>query len=137
MAQPHRIRDALRCCRIPEALMPLVLDTPQATRVDSMGDVIAVVLHRLSFSRDPLNLISDQVSMLLTHNGLISIEEAPNSEPFASLTDWLMSKQPAAAAEDLDDLLHYMVDDILDDIFPMLEQMANQLDDLPASQVLV
>ena len=130
MAQPHRIRDALRCCRIPEAFMPLVLDTPQATRVDSMGDVIAVVLHRLSFSRDPLNLISDQVSMLLTHNGLISIEEAPNSEPFASLTDWLVSKQPAAAAEDLDDLLHYMVDDILDDIFPMLEQMANQLDDL-------
>ena len=130
MAQPHRIRDALRCCRIPEAFFPLVLDTPQATRVDSMGDVIAVVLHRLRFSRDPLNLISDQVSMLLTHNCLISIEEAPNSEPFASLTHWLVSKQPTAAADDLDDLLHYMVDDILDDIFPMLEQMANRLDDL-------
>ena len=130
MGQPHLIRDALRRCRIPEAFAPLVVDTPQTTRVDSMGDVIAVVLHRLRFSRDPLNLISDQVSMLLTHNCLISIEEAPSSEPFASLTDWLVSKTPTAAAEDLDDLLHYMVDHILDGIFPMLEQMANRLDDL-------
>ncbi|MBM5795851.1 MAG: magnesium/cobalt transporter CorA [Cyanobacteria bacterium M_surface_7_m2_037] len=130
MGQPHRIREALELCRIPAAFSPLVLDTPQSTRVDSMGDVIAVVLHRLRFSKDPLNLTSDQVSMLLTHNCLISIEEAPSSDPFASLTDWLMQKSPVAAAEDLDDLLHYMVDSILDGIFPMLEQMANRLDDL-------
>ena len=130
MGQPHLIREALELCRIPAVFSPLVLDTPQSTRVDSMGDVIAVVLHRLRFSRDPLNLVSDQVSMLLTHNCLISIEEAPSSDPFASLTDWLMQKSPVAAGEDLDDLLHYMVDNILDGIFPMLEQMANRLDDL-------
>ncbi|MFZ9946456.1 MAG: CorA family divalent cation transporter, partial [Vulcanococcus sp.] len=130
MGQPHQIRQVLERCRIPSAFSQLVLDTPQSTRVDSMGDVIAVVLHRLRFSRDPLNLVSDQVSMLLTHNCLISIEEAPSATPFASLTDWLMQKVPLAAAEDLDDLLHYMVDNILDGIFPMLEQMANRLDDL-------
>jgi magnesium transporter len=130
MGQPHLIREALELCHIPAVFSPLVLDTPQSTRVDSMGDVIAVVLHRLRFSRDPLNLVSDQVSMLLTHNCLISIEEAPSSDPFASLTDWLMQKSPVAAGEDLDDLLHYMVDNILDGIFPMLEQMANRLDDL-------
>jgi magnesium transporter len=95
-----------------------------------MGDVIAVVLHRLRFSVDPLNLTSDQVSMLLTRSCLISIEEAPNRAPFDSLTEWLMQKSPVASADDLDDLLHYMVDHILDGIFPMLEQMANRLDDL-------
>ena len=130
MGQPHLIRDALERCHIPIVFAPLVLDTPQSTRVDSIGDVIAVVLHRLRFSRDPLNLVSDQVSMLLTHNCLISIEEAPSGEPFASLTDWLLHKTPIAGADDLDDLLHYMVDNILDGIFPMLEQMANRLDDL-------
>ena len=46
------------------------------------------------------------------------------------LTAWLLERKPAAGAEDLDDLLHYMVDNLLDGIFPMLEQMANRLDDL-------
>jgi magnesium transporter len=130
MAQPHHIRELLEICGIPAVFAPLVLDTPQATRVDSLGDVVAVVLHRLRFGQDPLQLVSDQVAMLLTHGLLISIEEAPSAQPFASLTEWLLQRTPPAAAEDLDDLLHYMVDNLLDGIFPMLEQMANRLDDL-------
>ena len=130
MGQPHRIREVLTLCGVPAVFAPLVTDTPQATRVDSLGDVVAVVLHRLRFCQDPLQLVSDQVAMLLTHGRLISIEEAPSGQPFASLTQWLLERSPAAAAEDLDDLLHYMVDNLLDGIFPMLEQMANRLDDL-------
>ena len=130
MGNPHLLREALERCGVPDCFAPLVLDTPQSTRVDSIGDRIAVVLHRLRFSKDPLNLTSDQVSMLLSRSCLISIEEAPAPAPFASLTEWLMQKSPTASADDLDDLLHYMVDDILDGIFPMLEQMANRLDDL-------
>ena len=130
LGQPHLIREALGLCRIPEVFAPLLVDTPQATRVDSVGDTISLVLHRLRFGRDPLNLVSDQVGMVLTHHCLISLEEAPSREPFPMLTQWLMQKTPTASAEDLDDLLHYMVDNILDGIFPMLEQMANRLDDL-------
>lgn len=130
MAQPHHIREVLEICGIPAVFTPLVLDTPQATRVDSHNDVVAVVLHRLRFAHDPLQLVSDQVGMLLTQRRLISIEEAPTAEPFASLTQWLLERSPAPGAEDLDDLLHYMVDNLLDGIFPMLEQMANRLDDL-------
>jgi len=39
-------------------------------------------------------------------------------------------EHPNTADEDLDDLLHYMVDTLLDGIFPMLEQVANRLDSL-------
>jgi magnesium transporter len=130
MGHPHGIRAVLEICGIPPVFAPLVIDTPQATRVDSHGDVVAVVLHRLRFGKDPLQLVSDQVGMLLTQRRLISIEEAPSAEPFASLTQWLLERSPSPAADDLDDLLHYMVDNLLDGIFPMLEQMANRLDDL-------
>jgi magnesium transporter len=130
IGQPHRIASILAACGVPEVFAPLVLDTPQAPRVDSLGEVIALVVHRLRFAVDPLNLVSDQVSMVLTRRVLISIEEAPSPEPFPALTEWLLSKTPAATAEDLDDLLHYLVDHLLDGIFPMLEQMASRLDDL-------
>ena len=130
MGQPQRIGEILAISGIPAVFTDLVLDTPQATRVDSLGEVVAVVLHRLRFAQDPMQLVSDQVGMLLTRRRLISIEESPSAEPFASLTAWLMERSPAPGAEDLDDLLHYMVDNLLDGIFPMLEQMANRLDDL-------
>jgi len=130
IAQPHRIAAVLEACGVPEVFTPLVIETPQVPRVDSLGEVIALVVHRLRFAVDPMNLVSDQVGMVLTRRVLISIEEAPSAEPFPSLTDWLLQKRPAATAEDLDDLLHYLVDHLLDGIFPMLEQMASRLDDL-------
>ena len=71
IGNPHLIRETLKRCRIPGCFAPLVLDTPHSTRVDSMGDVIAVVMHRLRSSVDPLNLTSDQASMLLTRSCLM------------------------------------------------------------------
>ncbi|WP_254933035.1 MULTISPECIES: magnesium and cobalt transport protein CorA [unclassified Cyanobium] len=133
LGQPQLISSVLSCCGIPEVFRPLLLEVPQIPRVDSFAEVITVVVHRLRFGHDPLNLVSDQVGMVLTHKMLISIEEAPSKEPFPALTEWLLHKSPAATADDLDDLLHYLVDNLLDGIFPMLEQMASRLDDLEES----
>lgn len=130
MSEPWIIQNVLRSCGVPEPFTPLVLETPQATRLDCDGSVLAVVVHRLRFSRDPMQLVSDQVSLVLTPAQLISIEEAPQDHPFADLTQWLLGLGPAATAEILDDLLHYSLDNLLDEILPMLEQMASRLDDL-------
>lgn len=130
LADPLMIQAVLRICSVPESFGPLLLETPQATRLDSDGAVVAVVLHRLRFSRDPMQLISDQVGLVLTERHLISIEEAPQGQPFVELTQWLLDYSPGATAEVLDDLLHYTLDSLLDGILPMLEQMASRLDDL-------
>ncbi len=130
LEQPHAIREALTILGVPDLFHPLLLDVPQATRVDSFGDVITVVMHRLRLSRDPAVLVSDQVGMVLLPHVLISVEESPSEQPFAPLIQWLQTKAPPPGAEDLDDLLHFMVDSLLDPLLPMLEQMANRLDDL-------
>ena len=124
MGHPHGIRAVLEICGIPPVFAPLVIDTPQATRVDSHGDVVAVVLHRLRFGKDPLQLVSDQVGMLLTQRRLISIEEAPSAEPFASLTQWLLERSPSPAADDLDDLLQRILDGQIDPTFIITHRVA-------------
>jgi magnesium transporter len=124
------IQAMLRALAVPELLLPPLLEVPQRARVDSLGDALMVVLHRLSFSRDPMHLISSQVGFLLLPERLITVEEAPIGESFPLLSEWLEQQVGAVEHRDLDDILHFLVDELLDALFPMLEQISNRLDDL-------
>ena len=125
-----RIRRMLAPLQVPELLLPPVLEVPQRPRVDVLDDALLVVLHRLSVASSPLHLLSSQVGFLLLPNLLITFEEAPATDAFPQLTAWLHSQDASGEASDLDDILHYLVDEVLDDLFPMLEQISNRLDDL-------
>ncbi|MCT0226106.1 magnesium/cobalt transporter CorA [Synechococcus sp. CS-1328] len=129
----RRIEAFLATLDVPAELLPPLLDVPQRPRVDSFGEAVLVVLHRLGFARDPAHLVSEQVGLLLLPDLLVTLEEASSGEPFTDLTDWLISRAGAVEHRDLDDLLHFLIDDLLDDLFPMLESIANRLDDLEAA----
>ena len=125
-----RIHAFLHLLEIPEELLPPLLEVPQRPAVRSFGEALMVVLHQLSVSRDPLHLISSQVGFLLMPDRLITFEEAPQNDAFPELTNWLLNQLDAAEGRDLDDILHFLVDELLDNLFPILEQIANRLDDL-------
>jgi magnesium transporter len=118
---------------VPQILWPPLLDVPQRPQADCLGDVLLVVLHRLGFAHDPSHLISEQVGLLLLPGLLITLEEAAVGEAFPDLTEWLLSQAAAVEDRDLDDILHFLVDGLLDDLFPMLEQIAQRLDELAES----
>ena len=124
------IEAMLKPLAVPRLLLPPLLEVPQRPRVDSFGEALMVVLHRLSFAQDPMHLISSQVGFLLLPQQLITFEEAPIGESFPLLTQWLEQQVGAVEHRDLDDILHFLVDELLDDLFPMLEQISNRLEDL-------
>jgi magnesium transporter len=128
----HRrgIEQVLADLEVPEVLYPPLLETPQRPRVDCFAEAVLVVLHRLNFAQDPAHLISDQVGLLLLPDLLVTIEESSSGDPFPELTDWVVSQAGALEHRDLDDLLHFLIDDLIDACFPMLERIANRLDDL-------
>ncbi len=130
LSDPRPITAMLQALDVPAMLLPPLLEVPQRPRVDSLGEALLVVLHRFSFAHDPAHLISSQVGALLLPGLLVSFEEAPAGEAFPELTDWLESQVGATDLRDLDDILHFLVDEILDQLFPMLELIANRLCDL-------
>lgn len=127
-----RIRALLTAVGVPEVLHPPLLEVPQRPQVDCLDEVLLVVLHRFSCAptRPAQSLISDQVGLLLLPGLLISIEEDPSSQGFRPLTNWLLSRSAVVEYQDLDDILHFLVDAVLDEFFPILERMAHDLDDL-------
>jgi len=130
LSQPGQITAMLDVLGVPAVLLPPLLEVPQRPRVDSLDQALLVVLHRLSVAHDPAHLISSQVGLLLLPGLLVSFEEASLGESFPELTDWLRSNVGAVEQRDLDDILHYLIDELLDALFPILEQGANHLDDL-------
>jgi magnesium transporter len=130
LADPARITAMLDRLGVPQILMGPLLDVPQRPQVDCLGEVILVVVHRLGLARDPAHLVSDQVGLLLLPGLLITIEEGVNGAAFPELTTWLLSSAGAVEDRDLDDILHFLVDDILDELFPMLEETSRLLDHL-------
>lgn len=126
-AEIIKVLDALG---VPPALRDPLVEAPQRPQVDCLNTAVMVVIHRLTFAATPGHLISDQVGVLLLPGILITVEEAAKGEAFPELTSWILSGDAVIEDSDLDDILHFVIDDILDDIFPMLERISYQLDGL-------
>jgi magnesium transporter len=130
LADPQQIHCLLADLGVPEVLLTPLLQTPQRPRVDGFGEALLVVLHRLRLAHDAQHLISSQVGMLLLPNLLVTVEEAADGEAFAEVTHWLQARAGVPDQRDLDDILHYLVDSLLDELFPLLEHIANRLSDI-------
>lgn len=126
----HAIRDIFDALGVPTILRTPLLETPQRPQVDCLNTAVLVVIHRLGYAKALGNLVSDQVGVLLLPSVLITVEEAATDDAFPELTTWLMSGEAVVEDSDLDDILHFVIDDILDNIFPMLEAISHHLDHL-------
>jgi len=130
LADRRTIHQVLERLQVPAVLAEPLLAVPQRPEVDCLDDAVLVVLHRLGVATDPAELVSDQVGLLLLPDVLISVEESSAGEAFPALTKWLLSRTTPLESRDLDDILHFLIDDMLDDLFPILEQIAASLDRL-------
>lgn len=124
------IEDRLAALGVPAPLREPLLTPPQRPQVDCLDSVLLVVVHRLLLEPEAAALVSEQVGVMLVPGVLISVEETSGGPAFPDLTQWLLSRHAAVEDRDLDDILHFLIDDLLDDLFPLLEQMAHGLDRL-------
>ncbi len=122
------IENLFEALQIPRVLQAPLLDVPQRPQVDCLDTAVLVVVHRLGWPTTPGHLSSDQVGLLLLPGLLISVEESSDDLAFPELTEWLLSGQSTIEDTDLDDILHFLIDDILDDIFPILERISHHID---------
>ncbi len=135
LENPAAIRRMLASLKIPEPLLPLMLDLPQHPRLANLEGAMLVVLHRLGFEHDDTHLISTQLGLLLLPGILISFDESLDCSHFDDLTAWLADHENELNQRDLDDVLHYLIDCVLDEIFPMLEHISDRLDDLESESL--
>ena len=125
--QQAEIQAFLEALPVRSEVIPSLLEVSLASQINMDGTCVVLHLHRLLFGSHPTRLHSEQVNLLLAPNLLISLEECTKANAFPGLNRWLDSLNPPPTAADLDDILHFLVDELLDEVFPLLESLGDDL----------
>ena len=129
LGSPGLLAQVMSMLRVPDDLQPVLVETPQRTRVDAVGDVLQVVTHRLSMGASG-RVISEQVGGVLMPNLVLTVEEVPRRMAFPEFTEWLVKLPDSPDRALLDDIFFFLLDEVLDEVLPLLEDLAEELDQL-------
>ncbi|MEY3768970.1 MAG: magnesium/cobalt transporter CorA, partial [Cyanobacteriota bacterium] len=121
LGEPRRIEALLEALAVPPELIDRLSRVPHVPLVESMHGGLVVILQQLSTGSERSTMVSQQVSFLLLDNLLITIEETAEMSPWLASLDFLRNNSRIDGGFDLGNLLHEMVDEVLDGIFPVLE----------------
>ncbi|MHB1176304.1 MAG: magnesium/cobalt transporter CorA [Sulfuriferula sp.] len=115
------------------ALHPLVLEdilnTDQRPKVESYGDYLFVVARYVSYESDSLMLSSDQVSLVLLRNAVLSFQER-SSGAFEPVRERLRNERGQIRKLGADYLAYALLDAIVDQYFVVLEQLSERTEEL-------
>jgi magnesium transporter len=114
------------------SLHPLVLEdilnTNQRPKIEDYGDYLYLVLKILSYHEDENELNSDQLSLIIGRNFVISLHE--NDEAmFTSIRERLKSRGRIRRAG-ADYLAYSLMDLVVDQYYVILEQLGETIEDL-------
>ena len=129
LGSPALLATVMSTLQVPEDLHAVLVETPQRTRVDAVGDVLQVVTHRLSMGSGG-RVISEQVGVVLMPNVVLTVEEVPRRVAFPEFTEWLVKLPESPDRALLDDIFFFLLDEVLDEVLPLLEDLAEELDQL-------
>jgi len=111
-------------------LHPLVLEdilnTDQRPKTDDYGDYIYLVLKNFH-GRENGNLLSDQVSIILGKDFILSFQER-ESGLFDSIKDKMSKNKGRIRKEGADYLAHAIIDNIVDNYFIVLENLEEKIE---------
>jgi magnesium transporter len=130
LGEPRRIEALLEALAVPPELIDRLSRVPHVPLVESMHGGLVVILQQLSTGSERSTMVSQQVSFLLLDNLLITIEETAEMSPWLASLDFLRNNSRIDGGFDLGNLLHEMVDEVLDGIFPVLELISHRIDGL-------
>lgn len=130
LGDPGRIEALLEALAVPPELIDRLSRVPHVPLVEAIHGGLVVILQQLAPAGETTTMVGQQVSFLLMENLLITIEETAEMSPWLSSLDFLRNNSRIDGRFDLGNLLHEMVDEVLDGIFPVLELISHRIDGL-------
>ena len=85
-----------------------------------------MVTHRLSIGANG-RVINEQVGVVLLPNVALVVEEVPSQLAFPEFTEWLVKLPEFPNRALLDDIFCIFLTEMLDDVLPLLEALAEDL----------
>ncbi|MFA6027554.1 MAG: magnesium/cobalt transporter CorA [Patescibacteria group bacterium] len=116
-------------------LLEDILNTHQRPKTEDFGDYIYVVLKIFHLRKDIFRADTEQISLILGSNYVISLQEGFKSDVFDSLRERIRKESSRVRRMGPDYLMHNMIDTIVDNYFVILERLGEKIEDLEDEMV--
>ncbi len=115
-------------------LHPLVLEdivtTGQRPKIEDYETYIFIVLKMLSYNMELNAIQSEQVSVVLGKNYVISFQESAGGDVFDTMRDRIRTSKGKIRKMAADYLAYSLIDAVVDHYFLILERLTEQIEDL-------
>jgi magnesium transporter len=111
-------------------LMEDILSLDQRPKMDEVEGVLYCLLNMLYFSEDKKTVETEQISIVLGKDFVISFQEDANRDAFDSIRNKLKITKSQIRQRTSDYLLYAMLDLIVDNYFIVMESLGEQIENL-------
>ena len=118
-----------KCYKIHPLVLEDIVNTEQRPKLEDFGAYCYVVLKMLTFDDVKGRVVSEQVSLILGHNHVISFQETIG-DIFDRLRERIRQGKGSIREMGADYLLYALLDAIVDGYFVILERMGERLEGL-------
>lgn len=105
-----------------------ILSVNQRAKVDEIDNMLFCLLNMLYFNDEECQVESEQVSIILTKDTVISVQEDAKRDVFNMLRTKLQFANSKIRSRDADYLLYSMLDLIVDNYFLVMEKLSNKIE---------
>ena len=106
-----------------------ILNTEQRPKIDEFEDYIFLETRNFYYEKDSLSTSSEQISMVLGHNFLLTFQER-STGAFEPVRERLRANHAHTRAQGVDYLAYALLDSVVDGYFKVLEDVTNDSEDL-------
>lgn len=107
-----------------------ILSIGQRPKMDEIDGLLFCLLHMLYFNEENSSVETEQISIVLGKNFVISFQEDAARDLFGGLRDKLKLNTSKVRQNGADFLFHSLIDLIVDNYFVVMEQLAEKVEQL-------
>ncbi|MFA4828334.1 MAG: magnesium/cobalt transporter CorA [Thermodesulfovibrionales bacterium] len=107
-----------------------ILNSDQRPKIEDFGDYIYIVLKMLNLDSRTNSIISEQVSLILGPNFVISFQEGHEGDVFNPVRERLRAGKGKIRKMGADYLAYSLIDSIVDNYFIILEKLGEKIESL-------
>jgi len=115
-------------------LHPLVVEdianTAQRPKIEDYGETLYVVLRMLDYDENRRELVTEQLSLVLGIDFVLSFQEGRKGDVFNAVRERLRAAKGRLRREGADFLLYSLMDAVVDGYFGVLERLSERIDTL-------
>jgi magnesium transporter len=117
-----------QCFGLHPLVMEDILNTDQRPKFEDYGDYLYIVLRMLTIGSESGEINSEQVSLILGENFVLSIQEGTRGDVFEPVRTRIRSSKGAIRKLGADYLAYSLIDAVVDNYFIILEKIGERVE---------